>query len=275
MVNSDNDQGKNSMNHRHSDDSYSHTSSLPPRAVKHGKRKLRKRKRAEHTDALTHDTDAPVEDQDLDKQEESHSTLSGGFPLIQIILYTFLAMIVAFLLFWAWEFKQQQVQLPTPVNLLEDIQEESGPDRANENIPGSDEEDARADGTEDSNATPSEQPGAPTHDGPEGEASPSQNGSTNDESSEYVGEVEDTSETDTAHQTEPNAESEEEEHLPPVELSEEVVAVHTVQAGETFYSITMLYYDDKRYLEPLAAFNQIDDIRQINAGSQIRIPAKK
>jgi LysM repeat protein len=54
-----------------------------------------------------------------------------------------------------------------------------------------------------------------------------------------------------------------------------IIAEHVVQPGETFYRITVKYYQSREYEDYLAEFNGIKDKTQIQSGMILKIPEKR
>jgi LysM repeat protein len=54
-----------------------------------------------------------------------------------------------------------------------------------------------------------------------------------------------------------------------------IIAEHVVQPGETFYRITVKYYQSRKYEDYLAEFNGIKDKTQIQSGMILKIPEKR
>lgn len=50
------------------------------------------------------------------------------------------------------------------------------------------------------------------------------------------------------------------------------IVTHKVRSGETLYRITMKYYHKKHYVDFLAAYNNLEDPREIYTGQAIKIP---
>jgi cytoskeletal protein RodZ len=207
--------------------------SLPPRYTKHGKRN------EEETD-----------------QEEMER--EKNFPVIQVILYAFLALIAAFLIYW---FLQQNQTAPSATTPTTESQEESSSDEK-----GGATSDVGDEQVNKSNETDSDMSDA-SKDNEEESA-------VGDADTEVVEESEDGVEQNP--QTEPTNTEQSEESPDSQEPVEEpsIIAEHTVQSGETLYSITMKYYSSKKYMYHLAEYNGIKDTRNIEAGTKLIIPAK-
>jgi cytoskeletal protein RodZ len=193
---------------------------LPPRYTKHGKRN----------------------DEETDQEMEREKS----FPVIQIILYAFLALIAAFLIYWFWQENQSapSVTPPTTESQEESSQEDKG--------------DLTSDISDD-----------------EGDKSKETDSDLNDTSKDDMeeseaGDAETSEESDEGIEQDPQAdEASDESTTEPI-----IIAEHIVQSGETLYSITMKYYHSKKYMDYLAEYNSINDTRNIEAGTKLIIPAK-
>jgi cytoskeletal protein RodZ len=211
---------------------------LPPRYTKHGKRN----------------------DEEMDQEIEREKS----FPLIQIILYAFLALIAAFLIYWFWHENQSNpsTTAPTTESQEESPQEDEGDTTTNMGD-GEDEQSKETDS--DLNETSKND----MEESKVGETEPS-----DEESGEGI---EQDPQTDEASDVQnPTSPEQAEESPSPDESSEEptIIAEHIVQSGETLYSITMKYYHSKKYMDHLAEYNGIKDIRNIETGTKLIIPEK-
>lgn len=221
---------------------------LPPRYTKHGKRN----------------------DEETDQEMEREKS----FPVIQIILYAFLALIAAFLIYWFWQENQSapSVTPPTTESQEESSQEDKGD-------PASDISDDEGDKSKE---TDSDLNDMSKDDMEESEAGNAETGEESGEEIEQDSQAEEASD----NQNESGSHAEGDQNPTNAEQSEEspdsqspttesnIIAEHIVQSGETLYSITMKYYHSKKYMNYLAEHNGINDTRNIEAGTKLIIPAK-
>lgn len=212
---------------------------LPPRHTKHGRRRPNTGKEAER------------------KEESKQGERNGSFPLIQIIFYTFIAFILAFMLLWYWQ------------NYLSDFIS-SGPPSANVSEP---DENNERHGAEDLDQISEEEKPEPD---PVQPPSSERNDSVNEEQGEGNGDEREAGEEGDRNQVELGSE-EESEFVAETENETEphILTEHIVQPGETLYSITMKYYGSRDYEDELAAYNDIEDKRNIRAGMTLIIPDLK
>jgi cytoskeletal protein RodZ len=219
---------------------------LPPRYTKHGKRK----------------------DEEMDQEMEREKS----FPLIQIVLYTFLAIIAAFLIFWFWQENQTAPSSTTPTDSQEEVlqkeKDDSTSDTGDVGDDGSRETDSGLSDQDEHDEGDSSKGGAGEGSGDGIEQDPQTQA---DESSDNQTQSNDTKSDQNSQ--EPGQSQESPSSQEPVSESK-IMAEHIVQPGETLYSITMKYYHSKKYMDYLAEYNGIKDTRNVEAGVKLMIPEK-
>lgn len=192
--------------------------SLPPRSTKHSR---------EH------------------ESEEEGFEKTRRFPMIQMILFAFIALIAAFLVFYFW----QQYDVPSSTKPY-------------------------VDPLESSNQQENQQDQGDFSEIPEKDVSLEEDGDINNKEQDQGKEdISDNNQVD----KEPADKQPTDKQDSVVEEPKQgpaVRTIHTIQPGETMYSITMKYFGTSDYIEYLAEFNQINDIREIKSGMELKIPEK-
>lgn len=218
--------------------------SLPPRHTKHGRRR-------QESDSST---------ADYLKSRNSRK----GFYYIQIILYTFLALIAAIIIYYYVNTQNQEALTDKPAvdpldNSLEQ-QAQNGNHHGQTSALQVQEQEAEEHGVEEGKEESEQQSENNDLDKPEATPDVVRNG----QKKEYPEQ----------HFKQPSGESERVEEPPqPERTSPQIRTVHTVQAGETLYSITMRYYNSKQYMDYLAEYNGIKDpTKDVKVGMNIQIP---
>lgn len=219
--------------------------SLPPRHTKHGRRRQEK---SEHN-------------------QDDVSNRGRGLYYIQIILYTFLALIAAIIIYYYVNTQQQETMMDKQavdplVSFLE--QEAQNGNNANNG---------------ELSLSTTEQTEENTFS--EKQAQDAKEEWTDEQQvKDVVAKLpelvrpEQKKEYPEREYTGSSGEQDEIEE-PPQETSSQpkLKAVHTVQAGETLYSITMKYYSNKDYINYVAKFNGIKDpTTDVKVGMKLNIP---
>jgi cytoskeletal protein RodZ len=220
---------------------------LPPRHTKHGKRK----------------------DEETDYEMEREKS----FPLIQIVLYTFLAIIAAFLIFWFWQENQTAPSSTTTKDSQEEVVQKDEDDSASD-TGGVKDNDSK--GTD---SDLSDQGERDEEDGSKGGVGEGSGDGTEQDPQTKADESSDNqnqSDHDTESDQNPQKPEQSQESPGSQEPTNEpkIIAEHIVQPGETLYSITMKYYHSKKYMDYLAEYNRIKDTRNVEAGVKLMIPEK-
>lgn len=233
--------------------------SLPPRSVTHRKRREEKelkrrrfRKESDLNDDDYIDVDEQAEEEGEEQEQEDQEEQPrrprkrSSFLLIQVILFTFLALILTFLLFWYW---QEQKNLATqPVSDPFDRLVEQGafhPVLTPEEL------------EEDQEGPEQGEDGAAGQQKPSDERDSTSGGSPDDDQA---------------------GKDEEQKDAPSLEeqdssvKEQKIIAEHTIQSGETLYRISVKYYGTGEYAEAIAEFNDITDKRKIRSGMVLQIP---
>lgn len=200
--------------------------SLPPRHTKHGRRRP-ERNRQDHIDVKSR---------------------NKGLYYIQIILYTFLALIAAVIVYYYVNTDSHEAMAdketadPLEIFLEREAQNHNKPDPRELSSSVVEQQESVMEQQED---TATQEKKAPSEE-PREEVREEE---TDEQQPEIDQPAQDTS-------TQPK-----------------LRAVHTVQAGETLYSITMKYYKNKEYLNYVAQFNGIKDpTTDVKVGMKLSIP---
>lgn len=215
---------------------------LPPRHSKHGRRK---------SDDEQHEM---VES----KAKDNIKNKSKSFLYIQIILYTFLALIAAIIILYYANDQRIDKVSDEPIDPMENFlqkQAQNGTPSVGNLEPDSSQKEESTNVTQDNK----NQEIDITKDVPDLVRSEQKKDYTENgynETSEERDRVEEPPQSSTPSSTDPNIRLE-----------------HTVQSGETLYSITMRYYKSKTHLDYLAKFNGIKDpTTDIRVGMKLKIP---
>lgn len=228
-------------------------SSLPPRSVTHRKRReeqerlkklaKRGRKKAEEEveDEWIEETNWEEEVEDEVGEEESEKSKKKprkrrSFLTIQIILFSFLALILAFLVFWYWQ-EQQNIATQAPTDPFDRFLEQGG---LQPPVVLDEEEDVE----------------------PEEEQTQDPN-DLSDENS--LGEGSNDNQSDESESDFLNGDKQS-------DPEDDILARHKIQAGETLYRISVNYYGTGQHADALAEFNGIKDKTNISTGTEIIIP---
>jgi cytoskeletal protein RodZ len=192
--------------------------SLPPRSTKHSR---------EHES----------EDDGFEKPKK--------FPVIQMILFAFIALIAAFLVFYFYQQYNTPLATKPYIDPVESVnQQEDQVDQI-------------------------DSPKAPKE-----EVSLEENGEINNT------EEQDQDKENTKDNTKDNSQSDKENTEKQNQAIEEpkqaptLRTLHIIQPGETMFSITMKYFGSSDFIDYVAEFNQISDIREIKSGMELKIPEK-
>lgn len=206
--------------------------SLPPRSTKHSR---------EHES----------EDEGLEKPKR--------FPVIQMILFAFIALIAAFLVFY---FYQQYNTPPTTkpyidpvegVNQQEDqVEQKDSPKVAEEEV-------SLEDNGEINNNTEEQDQDKDKDKDKDNIKDSNQSDQEN---------IKDSNQTAKETSEKQDQVTEEPKQAPTVRT------LHIIQPGETMFSITMKYFGSSDFIDYVAEFNQISDIREIKSGMELKIPEK-
>jgi cytoskeletal protein RodZ len=199
---------------------------LPPRHTKHGKRN----------------------DEEIDQETERKK----GFPVIQIVLYAFLALIAALLLFLFWQESQTAPSSTASTNKPAEEVSKQGEGSSSE----------LGQETKEDTSKKTDPNSSDKDDG--------------NEEPEPIGAVEEKEDNQNGNglQSDKGQDAEESEQSEEPNSGPKKMAEHIVQPGETFYAITMKYYHSKKYMDYLAQYNGIKNIRDVQAGTTLIIPEK-
>jgi LysM repeat protein len=225
-----------------SDVKLSENGELPPRSLKHGKNK-----------------------EDLTSPESESSTTNENKPkrkifyFIQFLLWAFLSIILFIFSWLLYQNDKFNFFTPSMDKVQEEREVENGIDQKKEHM---------------DQAKESESPSLLDKD-------PFQLNDRESEKVEGTKEIEEgpkeagdekvEEETTGAEENAQNGEGQNNlEETPP-----RIIAEHVVQPGETFYRITVKYYQSREYEDYLAEFNGIKDKTQIQSGMILKIPEKR
>lgn len=224
------------------EDYYKQTGKLPPRHVKHSKKH-----KGKPLDQIQ-SADEAFEDKE---EEEREPKRKRSFPFIQIFFYAFLACIIFFYAFWFYQERQQEVASTPTVDPFQNFINQGNQQNQQEEPPQTE--------TKDENTTS----GGATE------------GATSDAEVDGAEELDQISDTPIAPKpsdddaVEPKDEENDENQN---HFSPEILTEHIIQPNETMFRISMHYYGDAKYVEPLAKYNGIEDIREIRSGMMLIIP---
>jgi hypothetical protein len=251
------DQSDHSNDPIQSTSSLNNSSSLPPRSVKHGKRKGEEQA-ADQNLISSHERNQSNNQQKSHVSEMNAEEATGDktksprtFPFIQIVFWSLISIIVFFIGMWFYQegdFHSFLKPASQEAVLMEQHQglEEKQDTNMNENQDlDADKEENKDENKDETNGT---ETSIPSQTGAEGKNTENKTESNDDE-------VASSSDTESNNGSDPN-----------------IIAEHIVQSGETFYSITMKYYNSRKYMDALAEFNGITDIRDIKEGMKVKIP---
>ncbi|GAA0367169.1 LysM peptidoglycan-binding domain-containing protein [Bacillus horti] len=238
---------------------------LPPRSVTHKKRqemreaarKRAKKDQLEETqdfeDDGLKDPTSEFEEEELEENEEEERRPRGkrAFLWIQVFLFTFLALILSFLLVWYWQERQNQATEPHQ-DPFDRLLEQGALNPGGTGV-----------GADDDDSNESNQPEANDGSVDFGE------GSEIEDNSSPEGDSVDASEEETPDQETDESRDEDEEEDSPTDRK--ILATHTIQPGEGLYRISINYYG-QNYADELAKFNGISDPGNIQSGTTILIP---
>lgn|GEM_PF-4213327 len=241
--------------------------SLPPRHIKHGKRKQHLNQAESESEIENENEELALEEQEEASQEEKSVTKSNPSRtslLIQIPFWALFAFILCIMGYWVYQQGKLDLLL-SPVQNTTQVEEASPAEDPSSKVPIEVETGGQEEGV-----------------APVGESE------TSEESESISSPVTDTEES---HHNQGNGHALPAAPMPSTPSNEEtkengsgsegrkqvqpkVIAEHVVQPGETFYRITMNYYGSRKYEDYLAEFNQISDKTQIKAGMVLKIPEK-
>lgn len=221
----------NHSEHTSSNKRHSIEGSLPPRRSKHGR-----------------DNEHQSEEEGFEKPKR--------FPIIQMILFAFIALIAAFLVFYFWQQYKAEQPLTTESNV-------------------------------DTVARVNQQDQGSSSEPPEGDVSFEDDGDINneeeqDDNKEELSDNEQENKESSVEQDQDMDQDQEQDQEQDLDQNQtgvepkkgSVRTMHTIQPGETMYSITRKYFGSHDYIDFLAEFNDIKDIREIQSGMKLKIPEK-
>lgn len=182
------------------------------------------------------------------------------FPFIQFWLCAFIALIAAFLVFYFWqEYQDNQSSVEQSyvdsVDIVNQQEQESPREVPEEDVSLEEDGDINSDVEQDEN-----------------KEDLIGNKNEDKETSEEQVQDEETKEQTTEKQDQTTEEQDKTTEEP--KKSQVIRTVHTIQEGETMYSITQKYFGSQDYRDYLAEFNGIKDIRDIQSGMKLNIPEK-